>query len=337
MIIRSKAPLRLGLAGGGTDVSPYSDMFGGYVLNATINLAAYCTIEPLDTPVMQVNAADAAVKAVVPVGQPSGARLIDGVYARIVKDFGPVPSAGFAITTYNDAPAGSGLGTSSTMVVCILKCFAEWMDLPLGDYEVARLAYEIERKDLALAGGKQDQYAAAFGGFNFMEFLPSDMVIVNPLRVKPWIVSELEGSMVLYFTGRSREGAHIIAEQQKAARDGSEVAIEAMHRIKQSTIEMKLALLRGDMAAFASILGWAWEEKKKMANAITNSMIQEAFDVAMSAGAISGKVSGAGGGGFMMFMVNPTRRVEVIEALQALPGKVVPFQFTEKGAVAWTL
>lgn len=337
MIIRSKAPLRLGLAGGGTDVSPYSDMFGGNVLNATINLAAYCTIEPLDKPVLQVNAADACVQAVVPVGTPSGARLIDGVYTRIVKDFGPVPSAGFAITTYNDAPAGSGLGTSSTMVVCIIKCFAEWMGLPLGDYEIARLAYEIERKDLALAGGKQDQYAAAFGGFNFMEFLPSDMVIVNPLPVKPWIVSELEGSMVLYFTGRSREGAHIIAEQQKAAREGSETAIEAMHRIKQSTIDMKLALLQGDMAAFAKILGWAWEEKKKMANAITNPMIQEAFDVAMNAGAISGKVSGAGGGGFMMFMVNPTKRVQVIEALQALPGKVVPFQFTEKGAVAWTL
>ena len=337
MIIRSKAPLRLGLAGGGTDVSPYSDMFGGTVLNATINLSAYCTIEPLDQPVLRVSAADAGIRAVVPLGSPSGAPLIDGVYNRVVKDFGPVPSAGFAITTYNDAPAGSGLGTSSTMVVCILKCFAEWMGLPLGDYELARLAYEIERKDLALAGGKQDQYAAAFGGFNFMEFLPSDMVIVNPLRVKDWIVAELEGSMVLYFTGRSRFGGDIIAQQQKAAQDGSAVAIEAMHRIKQSTLDMKLALLQGDMTAFARILGWAWEEKKKMADAITNPMIQEAFDVALGAGAISGKVSGAGGGGFMMLMVNPTRRMEVIEALQALPGKVVPFQFTDKGAVAWKL
>jgi D-glycero-alpha-D-manno-heptose-7-phosphate kinase len=223
------------------------------------------------------------------------------------------------------------------MVVCILKCFAEWMDLPLGDYELARLSYEIERKDLALSGGKQDQYAAAFGGFNFMEFLQSDMVIVNPLRVKPWIIEELEGSMVLYFTGRSREGAKIIAEQQQATHSGSTVAIEAMHRIKQSAIDMKLALLQGDMAAFAKILGQAWEDKKKMADAITNPMIQEAFDVAMQAGAIAGKVSGAGGGGFMMLMVNPTRRVEVIEALSALPGKVVPFQFTDKGAVAWKL
>ena len=337
MIIRSKAPLRLGLAGGGTDVSPYSDMFGGNVLNATINLSAYCTIEPLQEALLKVSASDAGVHAVVPIGSSSGAPLIDGVYSRIVRDFGPVPAPGFAITTYNDAPAGSGLGTSSTMVVCILKCFAEWMGLPLGDYELARLAYEIERKDLSLSGGKQDQYAAAFGGFNFMEFLSSDIVIVNPLRVKPWIIEELEGSMVLYFTGRSRSSAAIIAEQQKATRSGSTVAIEAMHRIKQSAIDMKLALLQGDMTAFARILGQAWEDKKKMADAITNPMIQEAFDVAMEAGAIAGKVSGAGGGGFMMLMVDPTRRVEVMEALSALPGKVVPFQFTEKGAVAWKL
>ena len=340
MIVRSKAPLRLGLAGGGSDVSPYSDLYGGNVLNATINLAAYCSIEPLHQTVMRVNAADAGVRTEVSLGTGpvnAGALLIDGVYNRVIRDYGPIPSPGFSITTYNDAPAGSGLGTSSTMVVCILKCFAEWMGIPLGDYELARLAYEIERKDLLLAGGKQDQYAAAFGGFNFMEFLPSDMVIVNPLRIKDWIISELEGSMLLYFTGRSRFGADIIAEQQKATRSGEGKAVEAMHRIKQSAIDMKLALLQGDMARFASILGQAWEDKKKMAGAITNPMIQEAFDVAMGAGAISGKVSGAGGGGFMMIMVPPEHRVAVIEALSKLPGKVVPFQFTDKGAVAWKL
>ena len=326
MIVRSKAPLRLGLAGGGSDVSPYSDLYGGNVLNATINLAAYCTIETLEAPVMRE----------VPLGTPSGAPLIDGVYARVTRDFGPVP-CGFAITTYNDAPAGSGLGTSSTMVVCILKCFAEWMGLPLGDYELARLAYEIERMDLGLAGGKQDQYAAAFGGFNFMEFLPSDMVIVNPLRIKDWIVEELEASMLLYFTGRSRFGADIIAEQQKATRSGAEQAIQAMHRIKQSAIDMKLALLQGDMRAFAGILGAAWEDKKKMAASITNPMIQEAFDAALAAGAISGKVSGAGGGGFIMLMVQPQNRMAVVHALSELPGKVMPFQFTERGAVAWKL
>lgn len=339
MIVRSKAPLRLGLAGGGTDVSPYSDLYGGLVLNATINLSAYCTIEELHLPVMRVNAADAGVRCEVPLGTGpvlSGALLIDGVCNRVMRDFGPLPS-GFAITTYNDAPAGSGLGTSSTMVVCILKCFAEWMNIPLGDYELARLAYEIERKDLLLAGGKQDQYAAAFGGFNFMEFLPSDMVIVNPLRVKDWIEEELEASMLLYFTGRSRDGAAIISEQQKAAKQGNARAVDAMHRIKQSAVDMKLALLSGDMASFASIMGSAWEDKKKMADAITNPLIQEAFDTAMSAGAISGKVSGAGGGGFIMLMVPPAGRMKVIDALSALPGRVMPFQFTDKGARAWKL
>ena len=340
MIVRSKAPLRLGLAGGGTDVSPYSDMYGGNVLNATINLAAYCTIEPLHLPVVRVNSLDSGVMCEVPLGTGplcSGALLIDGVYNRIIRDYGPVPAPGFAITTYNDAPAGSGLGTSSTMVVCILKCFAEWLGLPLGDYELARLSYEIERKDLLLAGGKQDQYAAAFGGFNFMEFLPSDLVIVNPLKVKDWIVQELEASLLLYFTGRSREGAAIIEKQQQATRSGSAVAIEAMHRIRQSAVDMKLALLQGDMKTFADIMGQAWEDKKKMADTITNPMIQEAFDVAMAAGAVSGKVSGAGGGGFIMLMVPPVKKYLISQALSRLPGKVVPFQFTDKGALAWKL
>ena len=335
MIVRSKAPLRLGLAGGGSDVSPYSDLYGGLILNATINLSAYCTIETLDGDTVYVDAYDADTHAECPLSTLEGAPdLIRGVYRRIVKDFGPVPGA-FRITTYNDAPAGSGLGTSSTMVVCILKCFAEWMNLPLGDYETARLAYEIERKDLALAGGKQDQYAAAFGGFNFMEFHRNDVVIVNPLKIKSWIVDELEASMVLYYTGRSRSSAAIISEQQKNTSSGNTVAIEAMHRIRRSSEEMKLALLKGDMDAFGRILGEAWEDKKKMAGAITNPVIQEAFDTALAAGATAGKVSGAGGGGFIMLMVPPTRKMAVVRALEALPGKVVPFQFTERGAHAW--
>ena len=339
-MIRSKAPLRLGLAGGGSDVSPYSDLYGGNVLNATINLAAYCTIEPLHRPVIQVFAADAGIRTELPMGTGpvnTGALLIDGVYNRVIRDFGPVPAPGFAITTYNDAPVGSGLGTSSTMVVCILKCFAEWMGIPLGDYELARLAYEIERKDLLLSGGKQDQYAAAFGGFNFMEFLPSDLVIVNPLRVKDWIVEELEASMLLYFTGRSREGAAIIEQQQQATRSGKNEAVEAMHRIKQSAVDMKLALLKGDITSFADILLQAWEDKKRMANNITNPVIQQAMDVAMKAGAKAGKVSGAGGGGFIMFIVEPTRKKEVEKALSQLDGFVMPFSFSEGGAHGWKI
>ena len=340
MIIRSKAPLRLGLAGGGSDVSPYSDLYGGLILNATINLYAHCTIEETQNGKIEIIATDigqAAIFESLPVLPVDGTlNLHKGVYNRIVKDF-RVPAPSCRITTYSDAPPGSGLGSSSTMVVAIVKAFVEWLNLPLGDYEIARLAYEIERKDLALSGGKQDQYAAAFGGFNYMEFLQSDLVIVNPLKIKRWIVDELEASMVLYFTGASRSSAAIIDQQKKNTSSGNEKAIEAMHRIKKSAIDMKFALLKGDMQEFARILGEGWEDKKKMADAITNPMIQNVFDTAMSAGALAGKVSGAGGGGFVMLMVEPTRKKEVIDALNRLDGFVMPFQFTEGGAHGWKI
>lgn len=340
MIIRSKAPLRLGLAGGGSDVSPYSDIYGGLILNATINLYAYCTIEETDDNQITINAFDAHCNKSYPMTEcleiDGEASLIKGVYNRVVKDFG-VGAKSFKITTYNDALAGSGLGTSSTMVVCILKAFVEWLGLPLGDYEISRLAYEIERKDLGLSGGKQDQYAAAFGGFNYMEFLQNDIVIVNPLKIKRWIIDELEASMLLYFTGKSRSSAAIIEEQKKNTSHGDNDAVEAMHKIKQSAKDMKLAILKGDIDGFADILREGWENKKKMANNITNPIIQEAMDVAMAAGAKAGKVSGAGGGGFIMFVVEPTRKKEVEEALKKLNGFVMPFQFSDGGAHGWKI
>lgn len=340
MIIRSKAPLRLGLAGGGSDVSPYSDIYGGLILNATINLYAYCTIEETDDGMITINGYDSdcfkSYPVVASLDIDGEASLIKGVYNRIVRDFGLAPKS-FKITTYNDAPAGSGLGTSSTMVVCILKCFVEWLSLPLGDYEISRLAYEIERKDLGLSGGKQDQYAAAFGGFNYMEFLKDDMVIVNPLKMKRWVIDELEASMVLYFTGRSRQSANIIDEQRKNTSAGNSEAVEAMHKIKQTAIDTKLALLKGDINGFAEILRIGWENKMKMARHVTNPIIQEAMDAALSAGAKAGKVSGAGGGGFIMFVVEPTRKKELINALEKLDGYVMPFNFTDGGAHGWKI
>ena len=340
MIIRSKAPLRLGLAGGGSDVSPYSDLYGGLILNATINLYAYCTIEETENKSIEIVANDCETHQMLPLAEhleiDGKASLVKGVYNRVMADF-HLPLTGFRITTHNDAPAGSGLGTSSTMVVCILKAFVEWHGLPLGDYEIARLAYEIERKDLGLSGGKQDQYAAAFGGFNYMEFLQNDMVIVNPLKIKRWVLDELEASMVLYFTGRSRSSAAIIDQQKQNTSSGNQKSIEAMHRIKQSAKDMKLAVLKGDMNEFARILGQAWEDKKQMADAITNPVIEKAFEVATAAGAKAGKVSGAGGGGFIMFVVEPTKKWEVIQALKQLDGFVMPFNFTDGGAHGWKI
>lgn len=341
MLIRSKAPLRLGLAGGGSDVAPYCDLYGGAVLNASINLSSFCTIEPLDDGSIAFIARDRGEKfnsASIPCYEYDG--LLDlhkGVYNRVVRDFNHGEPLSIRVTTWSDAPAGSGLGSSSTMVVAILTAYAELLHLPLGEYDVAHLAFEIEREDIGLRGGAQDQYAATFGGVNFMEFHEKSRVIVNPLRIKKWILSELEASTVLYYTGVSRSSDKIIAQQIESYKSGQGKSVEAVHQLKQDAVLMKEALLRGNIRRFGEILGRSWETKRNLADQISNPEIEQVMSVAREAGAWAGKVSGAGGGGFIVFIVDPVERVPLIRALNGLSGDVVPFQFESHGASAWNV
>ena len=341
MLIRSKAPLRLGLAGGGSDVSPYCDLYGGAVLNASINLSSFCTIEPCDDGSVTFAAKDRGEVFNAPcVESFAYDGLLDlhkGVYNRVVRDFNNGEPLSLKITTWSDAPAGSGLGSSSTMVVAILTAFSELLHLPLGEYDLAHLAFEIERQDIGLRGGAQDQYAATFGGVNFMEFHEQNRVIVNPLRVKKWILSELEASTVLYYTGVSRSSDKIIAQQIESYKSGESKSVEAVHQMKQDAVSMKEALLRGNIRHFGEILGRSWEAKRKLADQISNPEIEEIMSVARKAGAWAGKVSGAGGGGYIVFIVDPTNRVQLINALDELDGNVVSFRFEPHGAAAWTV
>lgn len=341
MIVRSKAPLRLGLAGGGTDLSPYCDEYGGVVLNATIDMYAYCTIEPADNGIIEFNAPDRdevfSCSSVSHI-EPTGALLLHkGVYNRIVHDYCDGKALSFKMTTYSDAPAGSGLGSSSTMVVAMVKAYMEWLNLPLGEYDMARLAYNIERIDLSLSGGKQDQYAATFGGLNFIEFYKDDRVIVNPLRIKKWLKNELENSLLLYYTGTSRESATIIDAQVKSTEDKHGRSIEGMHELKQFAYVMKEAVLKGDFEGFAKCLNAGWEAKKKTSSAISNSEIDGICRFIMDNGGRAAKISGAGGGGFMMIFVDPVKRFDLITKLRNLGGLVMPVTFTERGTQAWTL
>jgi D-glycero-alpha-D-manno-heptose-7-phosphate kinase len=285
----------LGLAGGGSDVAPYCDLYGGVVLNASHK----------------------------------------GVYNRVVRDFNNGKPLPLRVTTWSDAPAGSGLGSSSTMVVAILTAFAELLRLPLGEYDLAHLAFEIERKDIGLRGGAQDQYAATFGGVNFMEFHERNHVIVNPLRV--WILSELEVSSVLYYTGVSRSSDRIIAQQIESYKSGGGKSVEAVHQLKRDAVAMKEALLRGNIRRFGEILGRSWETKRNLADQISNPEIENIMAVAREAGAWAGKVSGAGGGGYIVFIVDPVNRVQLINTLNELDGDVVSFRFEPHGASAWTV
>jgi len=341
VIIRARAPLRLGLAGGGTDLSPFCDLHGGYVLNATIDLYAYAHIEPMEDGMVSMSARDIRHEfsaPAVPVLEPEGPlALHKAVYNRIVRQYCGDRALPMRLITYCDAPPGSGLGSSSTLVVAMIKAFVEWLRLPLGEYDIARMAFEVERLEVGHSGGRQDQYAATFGGFNFMEFYAEGRVIVNPLRVKNWILSELETSIVLYYTGASRVSAAIIDEQIRNIEAHSDASLDAMHHLKEDALGMKEAILKGDFAGFARHMGASWEAKKRTASSITNPEIERLFEVATAAGAIAGKVSGAGGGGYTIFIVDPSKRMDVIRALSAAGGEVHPCHFTKHGTEGWRL
>lgn len=339
-LIRSKSPLRIGLAGGGTDVSPYADIYGGAILNATINLYAQATIEPLNNGKISIESIDRQDVEEVEAGEtlPINGRhdLLKGIYNRIVRDFVKQPLS-FRITTHVDVPVGSGLGTSSSLVISILSAFVQWLNLPLGEYEIAHLAYEIERVDLGMAGGRQDQYAAAFGGVNFMEFYANDKVIVNPLRIRPQHLFELENNLVLYFTSTTRLSSAIIEMQNKNVKSENKKSLEAMHHLKEQAIQMKEALLRGNINAIGEILDYGFQQKKQMAEGISNQLIEEIYEAAKKAGSTGGKISGAGGGGFMFFYCPGNTRYKVLDTLQTYPGYCRSFQFTKSGHFSWAI
>jgi len=340
MIIRSKAPLRLGLAGGGTDISTYYNRYGGYVLNATIDMYAYCTIEPADNGKIEFFASDLNLheeyKSEEKLPVSPALPLHTGVYNRIISNHIKKPLS-FRMTTYSDAPAGSGLGSSSTMVVAIIKAYEEWLNLPFGEYDIASLAYKIEREDIGLAGGKQDQYAATFGGFNFMEFYDNERVIVNPLRLKRWIRNEIESSLVLFYTGISRESANIIKEQIQHTQKGDNKNVESMHEMKNQAVLMKEALLKGDFKKFSECLLQGWHAKKSAASSISNSFLDDLYQFALDNGAESAKISGAGGGGFMMIFCDPCKKMKLINSLKQKQGFVLTPSFTETGTQGWTI
>ncbi|MCX7764800.1 MAG: dehydrogenase [Bacteroidia bacterium] len=339
-LYRSRAPLRIGLAGGGTDVSPYADLYGGAVLNATISLYAHASLEPLEEPWVILRAADKNEEVRLPAQESLPLEepllLLRGVYNRIVRNYVKAPFP-LRLTTSVDVPPGSGLGTSSTLVVAIIGAFVEALKLPLGEYEIAHLAYEIERIDLAQKGGRQDQYAATFGGVNFMEFYAEERVIVNPLRIKPEYLYELEHNLLLYYTATSRFSSTIIEAQQERVKQGHTSSIEATHRLKEEAFRMKEALLKGRIEEIGEILHTGFQYKRKLAEGITTPLIEEIYETALQAGATGGKISGAGGGGFMVFYCPGTTRYAVEAALSKFEGRVFPYHFVPEGLTTWTV
>ncbi|MDR2698507.1 MAG: kinase [Candidatus Methanoplasma sp.] len=328
--IRSRAPLRIGIAGGGTDVDPYASEKGGCVFNTTINKYAYCTITPRKDKMMHVHSMYYGRYQAPLDGGPlrldGNQDLIKAVANHFeIKD-------GFDMMIQSDAPAGSGLGGSSTMMVAMISAVSNWLGTEMAPDEIARLAYRLERIDIGLKGGKQDQYAAAFGGFNLMD-VDADGVKVNPVAIRDDVSNELQCRSVLCYTGTSRESAEIISTQIEAFRKGSnERALDESKRLAKEICE---AVRRGDIEGAGTLLDESWQYKKQFSDKISNRNLNHLYDTAKENGAIGGKVSGAGGGGFMYYICEYDKKAQVAQELQKCGAVITDFMFEPRGVTSW--
>jgi D-glycero-alpha-D-manno-heptose-7-phosphate kinase len=336
VLVRAKAPLRVSFAGGGTDVSPFPETEGGVVLSATIDRYAYGSLRTRADGTISIESVDFGLSLDFPAEGMVDGTVFDGrldLVKAAIRRLSMDDTGGYDLLLRSTAPPGSGLGSSSTIMVALVGLLREYYSLPLSEYEIAHLAWEIERRDLGISGGLQDNYAATFGGFNFMEF--GDRVIVNPLRVRDSIVNELELNLLLCYTGITRESAHIIGDQTDRVHARDPRTLSGLRAQKELAVAMKAALLRGELDAFGELLGQAWLEKKKLSPLITNDLIDEAYDLAMRCGAVGGKVTGAGGGGYILFYCDFTRKHRVAEALEKLGASVTEFSFERRGLTTW--
>jgi D-glycero-alpha-D-manno-heptose-7-phosphate kinase len=334
MLIRAKAPLRISFAGGGTDVPPFPAQEGGLVLNATINRYAYGTVRPRSDDNIQIDSHDYGLSTQFAASEwPVFDGKLDLAKAAIRRLAGG-ESRGFDLLLHSNAPPGSGLGSSSAMMVTLIGALAEFRSLPLTDYELAELAHSIEREELGIKGGRQDQYAATFGGFNFIE-LSGDRVVVNPLRVAPDAMLELEHNLLLCYTGTTRKSDHIIEDQTARFEERDADALAGLRAQKELAVEMKNALLQRRLRDFGELLHTAWEAKKRMSTRISNARIDELYEEARKTGAIGGKVTGAGGGGYVLLYCRYDRKHAVAERMIELGATVDEFAFEASGLRTW--
>lgn len=329
-VVRSQAPLRISFCGGGTDVPPYPERFGGCVLSCTIDKYAYVSLRTIDDPIVRVHSRDLnRVLEFSHETSPAAERpdLAESIIRRFSEQH-------LECYMHSDVPPGSGLGSSSAMIVALIAALATRNRLMLSPYDVAEAALTIERTDLQIEGGMQDQYAATFGGFNFMEFT-KDGVVVNPLRIPQATLDELHYNLLLCFTGRTRLSSTILQEQTANVVNADDRVLSGLADLRELAIEMKNVLLTGRCRAFGELLNQAWKLKRTLASGITDARIDALYDDALDAGAIGGKLLGAGGGGYLLFFVPFTKRDRVRTRLEAAGGEVVDFQFESRGVRTW--
>jgi D-glycero-alpha-D-manno-heptose-7-phosphate kinase len=330
---RARAPARISFGGGGSDLTHYFLDNGGMVINATIAKYAHASLRRRGDSAIRIYSHD--LNLTVEVERLSDLRL-DGkldLIKSVVQLIAPVD--GFELEVSTDFPVGSGLGGSASLAVSIIGCFNEFRSDAWSRHQIAEMAFQAERLHLNVAGGWQDQYAAAFGGFNFMEFSVDENLII-PLRLDGDTRREIEACTMLCYTGKAHNSGELHIEQKKHVQS-SDVARAAIQRQKDITLEMKRRLLRGDVYGYGALLRDAWQAKRAMGSNVSDSELDRLHDHAIANGAVGGKILGAGGGGYFMFFVPPFRRYQLSRAMQSAGYICESVLMDEAGLTSWKM
>ncbi|MDR4504202.1 MAG: hypothetical protein MRK01_05315 [Candidatus Scalindua sp.] len=327
-MIITRTPVRISFGGGGTDMPGFYEKHGGAVVSITINKYFYSFYKPREDEKIQMISSDF-----------QSLLSVDDFYSLKFGEGFDIPSAvikhyrlyhGFDLFTASEVPPGSGLGSSGAVTVNMVHLCSRLKNETLTQRQIAEDAYFIQREILNLPIGKQDEYAAAYGGLNFMEFY-ENRVSVTPISIEPDVKTRLEKNLLLFFTGRTREATTILQKQDDSTkRDGSSI-ITAMARVKDNAYDIKRALELGDLELFGTLLDVAWKYKKEMCRGITSDFLDRVYDIALKHGALGGKITGAGGGGYFVFYCNEERQEELRGVMADENLKFLDFKFSETG------
>jgi D-glycero-alpha-D-manno-heptose-7-phosphate kinase len=325
----ARSPMRISLGGGGTDLEAYYGSYGGIVISSAINKYFYAIITTDESDELQVISADYRTLF---RHSPYQDLFWDGDLAlpkAILHHFGI--RRGLNLFVASEVPPGTGLGSSSAAAVTLVRAISTLVEQPMTRQQIAELACSIEISKMGMPIGKQDQYASAYGGINSITF-SSQGVSVTPVKIAPDVRHTLERRLLLFFTGSSRESTSILKHQRKSTEEQDESVLQALHHIKQVAIEMQTCLERGDLEEFAHLLDYSWQEKRRLAPGLTTAYIDECYQLALHTGAAAGKITGAGGGGFLLLYCQEQTQEAVTRALEERGLKRMDFRFDHQGA-----
>jgi D-glycero-alpha-D-manno-heptose-7-phosphate kinase len=330
--------MRIGLVGGGTDIEAFSSRYGGAVLNTTIDKYAFVRLARESSGKILFESTDLGIREELSIpANPLDWKLPlhQATYFRMMQDFNDSVREPISLSTYVDAPIGSGLGSSSTLVVAMIKAYSQFMSLDLEIARIAELAHQIERVDCGFAGGRQDQYSAAFGGLNYIEFHKEGGVDVERIHLEKDVELRFTSSLLLYFTGVSRQSSGIISDQIGAINRSEPIALKALMDLKGGALEARNSLVRGDFDFFCEVVRENWERKKATSKLVSNEGIDQMYSQLRHLGIKGAKISGAGGGGFMLLFLDPDRKAQVLDYLSKQPGQAQHCSLSSDGVSSW--